>query len=148
MVIGPLGTNFSEMWIKKVIRGNTFEIVVCEMAGILSSGRRVDKQKGNYWICSVLIECCSNGVIRGVNSKRVLQYVIPQIMCKYNIKSDGALTFRMHSLNLMLELLWYAWNGVIITITSQLRHNSIFVGMSECSKSMMKTLWRISRILL
>ena len=37
LLIGPLGTNFSEIYIENVfIQENPFESVVCEMAAILS----------------------------------------------------------------------------------------------------------------
>ena len=42
LLIGPLGTEFSEIRIemkKNVIHKNAFEIIVCEMAAILSRGR-------------------------------------------------------------------------------------------------------------
>ena len=40
LLIGPLGTNFNEIWIKiqNFIHENVFENVVCEMAATLSRG--------------------------------------------------------------------------------------------------------------
>ena len=44
-----VGTNFSEIWIKKLnifIQENAFEIVVCEMASIMSRPKSVKRTNG------------------------------------------------------------------------------------------------------
>ena len=48
VLIGPFGTNFSEIQIKIFIKQNAFESVVCEMAAILSRPKCVNNGRDCY----------------------------------------------------------------------------------------------------